>query len=194
MIPLTCRRTRLMYVDPMTPISAPRIEPMMDQFLVRSALVLSFSWLSLTATENKANFSLSEVSAFSYAVLRRRSSWNQRPHEGRFNLAKTEQFDIDALHLQICQHVVRPFLNFTSPSVWANLKEFVLQRGQLQVVSLLSRNSVKPVSDFLQPDLQGLKADVSLTDHPSGHHKRWFGLQASARLRHMQKSNLLFKR
>lgn len=61
----TCRRTRLMYVDPMTPISAPSTEPMMDQFLVRSALVLSFSWLSLTAAENKENFSLSEPSALS---------------------------------------------------------------------------------------------------------------------------------
>lgn len=80
---LTCRRTRLMYVDPMTPIRAPSTEPMMDQFLVRSALVLSFSWLSLTPAENKANFSLSEPSAFSYAVRRRRSSCGRERARGR---------------------------------------------------------------------------------------------------------------
>ena len=75
MLLLTCKRTLLMYVDPMTPISAPSTDPMMDQFLVLSALVLSFSWLARTPAENKANFSRSDPSAFSYAVRRRRSSY-----------------------------------------------------------------------------------------------------------------------
>lgn len=68
----------------MTPIRAPSTEPMMDQFLVRSALVLSFSWLSLTAAENKANLSLSEPSAASYAVRRRRSSCGGKRKRGNF--------------------------------------------------------------------------------------------------------------
>lgn len=68
-------------------------------------------------------------------------------------------------------------LLYTSSIASANLKQFVLQCCQLQVVSLLPGDSVQPVSDFLQPDLQGLQANMSLAHHPSGHHERCLSLE-----------------
>ena len=59
----------------------------------------------------------------------------------------------------------------------SDLQQFVLLRGELQVMSVFPGDSVQTVSDLLQPDLQGLQASMSLAHHPSGHHECCLSLE-----------------
>lgn len=79
------------------------------------------------------------------------------------------------LHLE---HTLFPSTHFNT--FWiasADLQQFVLLCGELQVVSVFPGDSVQPVSDLLQPDLQGLQASMSLAHHPSGHHECCLSLE-----------------
>lgn len=102
----------------------------------------------------------------------------------RINVLPLPPLTSNYLHLQ---HVAFPSPQFSyiSSTASAYLKQLVLQCGQLQVVGLLSGDSVQPVSDLLQPDLQGLQADVSLAHHPSGHHERRLSLRHTHKIRHL---------
>lgn len=76
------------------------------------------------------------------------------------------------------EHTLFPSTRFNTYVIAsADLQQFVLLRGELQVVSVFPGDSVQPVSDLLQPDLQGLQAYMSLAHHPSGHHECCLSLE-----------------